>query len=37
MTDMYPFLFLLIIMGVGLGVFLAWTYTKKGKEWLASL
>lgn len=34
---MGPFIFLLIIMGVGLGAFLAWTYTKNGKDWLASL
>lgn len=34
---MGPFLLLMIILGVGLGAFLAWTYTKKGKRWLASL
>ena len=34
---MYAFLLLMIIMGLGLGAFLAWTYTKPGKKWLASL
>lgn len=34
---MGPFIFLLIMLGIGLGGFLAWTYTKPGKKWLANL
>lgn len=34
---MGPFLLLMIILGIGLGSFLAWTYTKKGKEWLENM
>ena len=34
---MGAFIFLMAILGVFLGAFLIWLYTKSGKKWLASL
>lgn len=34
---MESFIFLMLILGLFLGVFLIWLYTKNGKKWLQSL